>query len=156
LSIRSSGAEPLQLQFNAAWYQRWTHPRSAKDFAMETEFSTTKATVNEAVTCRVKITRSAFRGYGTMIAEVGLPPGVEVDRGKLASVTSYHKSGVDSFEVAPDHVTFYVWPQASDSDFQFVFRPRFAMKTRMTQSVLYDYYNPDERALLMPQAFSVN
>jgi len=156
LSIRSDGTEPVQLQFNASWYEPWTRPRTVNEFAMQTELSTTKARVNEAVTCRVKITRSAFRGYGMMIAEIGLPPGVEVDRGTLASVTDDPKSGVDSFEVAPDHVTFYVWPRASDSSFQFVFRPRFAMKARMAPSVLYDYYNPDERVFLVPKTFSVN
>jgi hypothetical protein len=156
LSIRSHGTEPLQLQLNASWYQPWNHPRTASEFAMQTKLSTTKAQVNEAVTCRVKITRSAFRGYGMMIAEIGLPPGVEIDRGTLASIIDDPKSGVDSFEVAPDHVTFYVWPQASDSNFQFVFRPRFAMTVRTAPSVLYDYYNPDERVSLAPETFAVD
>lgn len=156
LSIRSQGTEPIELQFNASWYEPWTRPHDASDFAMHTELSTTKAAVNEAVTYRVHITRPAFRGYGMMIAEIGLPPGAEVDRGTLAAIIGDPKTGVDSFEVAPDHVTFYVWPRASDLSFQFIFRPRFTMRARMAQSVLYDYYNPDERALLVPQIFGVN
>jgi hypothetical protein len=156
VSIRSNGTEPVQLQFNAAWYERWTQPHTTNAFTLNTEFSTTTAAVNEAVTCHVKITRSAFRGYGMMIAEIGLPPGAEVDRGALESVVNDLKTGVDSFEVTPDHITFYVWPRAADSTFQFIFRPRFAMKARMAQSVLYDYYNPDERVVLVPQTLNVN
>lgn len=156
LLIRTDGSEPIQLQLTITWYEPWTKSHSVKDFAMKTEFSTTRAAVNQAVTCRVKITRGAFRGYGMMIAEVGLPPGVETDRGTLESILDDAKSGVDSFEVAPDHITFYVWPRASDSNFQFVFRPRFPMQARMAQSALYDYYNPDEAVVIVPAEFSVN
>jgi len=156
LSIRTEGSELIQLQLTTTWYEPWTKSHSAKDFGMETEFGTTRAAVNQAVTCRVKIIRPAFRGYGMMIAEIGLPPGAEADRGTLESILNDAKSGVDSFEVAPDHITFYVWPRASDSNFQFVFRPRFPMEGRMAQSALYDYYNPDEAVVLVPSEFSVN
>jgi hypothetical protein len=91
-----------------------------------------------------------------LIAEIGLPPGVEVDRGILAGIMSDPKNGVDSFEVMPDRVTFYIWPRAGDSTFAFVFRPRFAMKARTAQSVLYDYYNPEERVVLVPENFTVS
>ena len=86
-----------------------------------------------------------------VIAEVGLPPGAEVDRGTLANIVDDSNSRVDSFEVAPDHVTFYVWPRAADSRFHFVFRPRFAMTARSAPSTLYDYYNPDEHVVLAPK-----
>jgi A-macroglobulin TED domain/Alpha-2-macroglobulin family/Carboxypeptidase regulatory-like domain/A-macroglobulin receptor binding domain len=156
ISLRTNSTRAIQVQFNASWYQTWTRLPAGKDFTMETKFSTNTAAINQAVMCDVNVSRPAFRGYGMMIAEVGLPPGVEVDRGTLASVIDDPKSGVDSFEVAPGHVTFYIWPRASDSRFKFVFRPRFAMKARMAQSALYDYYNPEERVLLVPQNFTVN
>jgi hypothetical protein len=65
------------------------------------------------------------------------------------------QSGVDSYEVEPDHVTFYVWPRAGDVKFRFVFRSRYAMRARAAQSVLYDYYNPDARVVLAPEKFVV-
>ena len=79
----TDGSEPIQLQLTTTWYEPWTKSHLAKDFGMATEFSTTRAAVNQAVTCRVKITRPAFLGYGMMIAEIGLPPGAEADRGTL-------------------------------------------------------------------------
>jgi hypothetical protein len=90
-----------------------------------------------------------------MIAEVGLPPGAEVDRGVLEDIVTHWENGVDSYEVAPDHVTFYVWPRAGDVKFQFRFRPRYAMKARAAQSALYDFYNPDARVVLAPERFVV-
>ena len=73
-----------------------------------------RAAVDEPVTGDVLVSRSSCRGYSMVIAEVGLPPGAEVDRGTLANIVDDSSSGVDSFEVAPDHVTFYVWPRAAD------------------------------------------
>ncbi len=59
------------------------------------------------------------------------------------------------FDVAPDHVTFYLWPRANDSKLSFIFRPRYAMHVRTAPSVLYDYYNPDARVVLPPETLVV-
>ena len=155
ISLMRSDSRALQAQLNATWYEPWGKGRSARHFALETRYSTLTASINQPITCEVLISRPMFQGYGMMIAEIGLPPGAEVDRGTLASVVEDPSLGVDSFEVAPDHVTFYVWPRAAESKFHFVFRPRFQMKARTAQSVLYDYYNPDERAVLPPEKFTV-
>jgi hypothetical protein len=152
-----TGFEPraLQAQIAAAWYEPWGQKRQAKDLDMQVHYSALTAAMNDTVACDVAISRPAFRGYGMMIAAVGLPPGAEVDRGVLENLIDNGKSGVDSYEVAPDHVTFYVWPRAADVKFRFIFRPRYAMKARTAQSVLYDYYNPDEQVVLEPASFVV-
>jgi hypothetical protein len=152
VSLRSADSRPVETQFNAVWYEKWSQPLNAKDFTLETKFSNTRVKVNEPVKCTVKVSRPSFHGYGMMIAEIGLPPGVEVDRGSLEATLKQ----VDSYEVAPEHVTFYLWPKASGVEFRFQFRPRFAMKAKMAESVLYDYYNPDERSVLVPGEFIVN
>lgn len=154
VSIAASDSRTLQLQLNAAWYEPWTEDRPAQDLVLQAHYSTTQAAVQQPVTCDVLVSRDSFPGRGMMIAEIGLPPGVEVDRGTLEDILADPWSGVDSFEVAPDHVTFYIWPQTSQSRFHFIFRPRFAMKARAAPSVLYDYYNPDERMVLPPQIFT--
>jgi hypothetical protein len=156
VSIVGMEGRTVQAQLNVIWFEKWGNPAKAKNLLLEARFSSREAAVNQAVTCNVLVSRPAFRGYGMMIADIGLPPGAEVDRGTLQSIVDDSKSGVDSFEVAPGHVTFYVWPRAADSRFQFVFRPRFAMKARGEQSVLYDYYNPDERVVKEPETFTVS
>ncbi len=155
VTLAGFGPRALQVQLTAVWYEAWVQKRPAKDFDMRVRFNALAAAVNQAVACDVTISRPAFRGYGMMIAEVGLPPGAEVDRGVLEELIEDGKNGVDSYEVAPDHVTFYVWPRASDVKFSFLFRPRYAMKARAAQSVVYDYYNPDERVVLAPERFAV-
>lgn len=144
-----------QVQLTAAWYQAWGPKRPAKDLDMQVRYNTLAAAINDPVICDVTISRPSFHGYGMMIAEVGLPPGAEVDRGVLEDLIDDPNNGVDSYEVEPDHVTFYVWPRAADVKFHFMFRPRYSMKARTAQSVLYDYYNPDARVVLPPEHFLV-
>lgn len=155
--ISLAGFEPrrLQVQLTSTWYETWGPKRPDKDLDMEVRYSTLDAAINDPVACDVVISRPAFRGYGMMIAEVGLPPGAEVDRGVLEEIIADSKNGVDSYEVRPDHVTFYVWPRAADLKFRFRFRPRFAMKAHSAQSLLYDFYNPDSHVVLAPEKFVV-
>jgi hypothetical protein len=155
LVTTSSGDQPVQAQFDATWYQQWQGDRSAPDLAVQTQFDRLEVAVNDAITCQVKVSRPGFRGYGMLIARIGLPPGSEVDRGTLAAVVADRKASVDYFEVSPDAVTFYLWPRAADNTFSFVFRPRFVMNAKSSDSVIYDYYNPEDRTVLAPQTFVV-
>ncbi len=103
--------------------------------------------------CHVQAERIGFRGYGMMIAEVGLPPGADVERDSLEAVRNF--AGIQAYEVQPDRVVFYVWPSAGGSQFTFRFRLRYRMDAMTTQSVIYDYYNPDARATVAPTRFMV-
>jgi hypothetical protein len=142
VSVRA--ASGIQARFTASWYQPWNGPRTSDQLALQVRYSTAETLANEPVRCDVMVSRPSFRGYGMMIAEIGLPPGAEVDRGTLDDAE------VDSYEVAPDHVTFYVWPNANDSKFSFTFRPRYGERALTAPSTLYDYYNPDARVVLPP------
>ena len=163
LVTTSSGDQPVQAQLDATWYQPWQGDRTTPGLAAQAEFdrldgavNDLDGAVNDAVTCRVKVSRPAFRGYGMLIARIGLPPGSEVDRGTLAAVVADPRASVDDFEVGPDAVTSYLWPRAADNTFSFVFRPRFVMNAQSSGSLIYDYYNPEERTVLAPQTFVVS
>jgi hypothetical protein len=155
VSFHAGGGRPtIQAQFAAMWYETWKVPRVSNDLGMQVRYGPTEAAINEPVKCEVTVSRPGFRGYGMAIAEIGLPPGADVDRGILEDVVNAGV-GVNSFEVASDHVTFYVWPRASDSKFTFVFRPRYRMQAQTAASVLYDYYNPEQRVVLPPAKIQV-
>ena len=96
---------------------------------LKADFDHREAKVGEAIACRVEAERIGFAGYGMMIAEIGLPPGVEVDHESLEEAK---QTGVDGYEVQPDRVVFYLWPSAGGSKFQFIFRPRFGISTMST------------------------
>jgi len=90
-----------------------------------------------------------------LLAEVGLPPGAEVDRASLDKARDMSGWELSSYEVQPDRVVFYVWPRAGGTTFSFAFRPRFSMKALTGPSLLYDYYNPDASASVPPVKLEV-
>jgi hypothetical protein len=121
---------------------------------MKVVYDRLEAKAGETVHCDVESERIGFKGYGMMLAEVGLPPGAEVDRASLEAVKDLGE-GVGSYEVQPDRVVFYVWPIAGGSKFGFDFRLRYRMVSSSAPSTLYDYYNPEAAAAVMPVKFSV-
>jgi hypothetical protein len=111
------------------------------------------AHVGERVHCSVEAERIGFRGYGMMLAEVGLPPGAEVDRASLEQAEM--APGVSSYEIQPDRVVFYLWPTAGGSTFGFDFHVRYRIEAMSAPSLVYDYYNPEADAAVAPALFSV-
>jgi len=118
-------------------------------------FSKTEASVRGTIQCNVHAERVGFHGYGMMLAEVGLPPGAEVDRESLDKVINDGSLGVDQYDLLPDRVVFYVWPKAGGAKFSFQFEPRFGMTAKSGSATLYDYYNPEARTEVAPSLFRI-
>jgi uncharacterized protein YfaS (alpha-2-macroglobulin family) len=89
-----------------------------------------------------------------MLAEVGLPPGAEVDRSSLENAES--SPGVVGYEIQPDRVVFYLWPTAGGTAFAFDFRMRYRIAAMTAPAVVYDYYNPEANATVAPARFTVH
>ena len=119
------------------------------------DFAQTSVQVGDTVQCTVDVERIGHRGYGMMLAEVGLPPGSDVDRASLEAAVAKSGWGLSRFDIEPDRVAFYVWPRAGGTKFTFAFRPRFPLKARTAPSMLYDYYNPESQVVLPPVDFDV-
>ena len=90
-----------------------------------------------------------------MLAEIGLPPGADVDRASLETAMKSSGWTINQYDVLPDRVIVYLWSRAGGVDFSFKFRPRFALTAKTAPSIVYDYYNPEARALIAPTTFVV-
>lgn len=162
---RSPGSAVTSVQLVTNYYVPWPSPETAENAQANTSeqsslrlavsFEKRSARINEDITCQVKVERVGFRGYGMMLAEIGLPPGSDVDRASLETAMKGSNWAVNQYDVLPDRVVFYLWPGAGGVDFAFKFRPRFAMSAKSPPSVVTDYYNPEARALIVPAKFVV-
>ncbi|PYS47211.1 MAG: hypothetical protein DMG13_28515 [Acidobacteria bacterium] len=90
-----------------------------------------------------------------LLAEIGLPPGAEVDRATLDAAMKKNDWHLYRYEIQPDRIVAYLWPQAGGSSFEFKFRSRYGLNALTSASILYDYYNPDEHIVLKPTRFVV-
>ncbi|HEU5132901.1 MAG TPA: hypothetical protein VFT26_12385, partial [Pyrinomonadaceae bacterium] len=122
---RLDGLPFASVQAVANYYVPWSETKpannhSTNDLRLQVQFDKTAAKINEDVTCRVEAARVGFRGYGMLLAEIGIPPGAEVDRSSLEKASKDWT--INRYDVLPDRVVFYLWPKAGGVSFDFKFR----------------------------------
>ena len=117
------------------------------------EYDRLDAAVGQPVTCTVTAERIGHRGYGMLVAEIGLPPGNDVDRSSLDRAVANSGWTVCKYDVLPDRVVVYLWPRAGGVTFSFGFTTRYGIEAMAAPSSVYDYYNPESSVVLQPPRF---
>lgn len=153
---RPSGGPFASVQAVANYYMPWSNaPEPKGDLRLLAKFDKTQGNTTDEITCHVEAERVGFRGYGMMLAEIGLPPGADVDRSSLESALTSSGWSLTRYDVLPDRVVVYIWPRAGGVKFDFKFRPRFGLTAKSAASVIYDYYNPESRSVVQPSVFRI-
>jgi hypothetical protein len=166
VEIRRGGqTSKASAQLLATYYMPWatssaaalTNIRTGDSDALRlaVTFNKTEATVSDEINCHVEAERIGFHGYGMMLAEIGLPPGADVDRASIEHAMRDAGWGINQYDVLPDRLVVYLWPRAGGTKFDFKFKPRFGLKAKSAPSVLYDYYNPEAKTTVTPTSFVV-
>lgn len=159
---RPEGSPFASVQALASFYGPWpgvkpggSFETRSSDLRLRTKCDRTEGKVGDEITCHVEAERVAFRGYGMILAEIGIPPGADVDRSSLEKAMQSSGWVINQYDVLPDRIVVYLWPEAGGAKFDFKFRPRFGLNAKSAASVLYDYYNPEARAVVPPATFRV-
>ena len=158
---RRASTAQAQAQLVMSYYVPWqkaAEASSAQGAAspprLAVSFDRTTAEAGQEVTCSVEAARTD--GHGMMLAEVGLPPGADVDRSSLERAVAESGYAVNSYDVRPDRLVLYLWPSyKAPTRLSFKFRPRYGLNALTAPSQIYDYYNPDSRSVLPPTRFVV-
>lgn len=152
---RSGESQTASAQAVARYYVPWMHsPKTALDTgdsrALDLRVNYDHRQVHPAqeIHCKVHAERIGFRGYGMLLAEIGLPPGAVVDRDSMEQAMSGWN--ISQYEIRPDRLVVYLWAKPGGTDFEFTFRPRFEMNALTGPSTVYDYYNPEAQAVVPP------
>jgi hypothetical protein len=155
---RPDGGAFSSIQAPANYYVPWSDKSDQSsnvvtDLRLATRFDKTEAKLGESITCHVEAERVGFKGYGMLLAEIGLPPGAEVDRSSLE--TALKSWTIMQYDVLPDRIVLYLWPRTGGAKLDFQFRPRFGLAAKTAPSVISDYYNPESRVVLPHVKFRV-
>lgn len=105
-------ASLISLQAVASYYIPWSasdakaeensRAGGSSGLRLVTRFDRTTGKINEEITCHVEAERVAFRGYGMLLAEVGLPPGADVDRASLDTAMKGSGWAINQYDILPD------------------------------------------------------
>jgi hypothetical protein len=158
-------AMPASVQVVATYYIPWSAVVSKNHMAttanassmlnLKLGFDKSETAIGEEVTCKVLAERIGHVGYGMLLAEIGLPPGADVDRASLEKAMKESGWTFSRYDILPDRLVVYLWPRAGGTSFEFKFRTRFGLVAQTAASQVYDYYNPEARAVVAPTKFIV-
>ena len=162
---RAPGSSPASAQAVATYYLPWTESIATQEanwrangssgLRVAAKFNKTEGKISDEIVCHVEAERIGFRGYGMMLAEIGLPPGADVDRASLEKAMKGSDWSISQYDILPDRIIVYLWPRAGGTKFDFNFRLRFGLNAQTAASTVYDYYNPEARAIAAPARFVV-
>lgn len=159
VEIRRDGKSPSSAQLVTSYYLPWQksapQTSSTSDLRFNVDYDKTNANVSDEITVRVEAERIGLRGHGMLLAEIGLPPGADVDRATLDKAVTESGWAFSYYDVLPDRIVAYLWPTAGGVKFNFKFKPRYGIKAQTAVSQLYDYYNPEARIMIAPTKFVI-
>jgi len=152
----AASANFTQAQIVAAYYIAWKDalPEESPYFDLQINFDRTEAKIGEEINCSVVVARKNYNRYGMLLAEIGIPPGADVDRNSLETA-KIADGNISRYDVLPDRIIVYLWAGSNPTTFNFKFKPRYGINAQTAPSVVYDYYNAEAQATVAPLKFSV-
>jgi hypothetical protein len=161
LEIKGAGDAQVMAQIVQAHYVEWRdaeisnrNVNDSRAARLDYKCDRTTAQIMETVNCAVEAERVGFKGYGMLLAEIGLPPGADVSRESLEKAFEKDWS-LSRYDVLPDRIVVYMWAKPGGSKFNFSFKPRYGVNAQTPASVVYDYYNEEAKAVVAPLKFTV-
>lgn len=151
VEIKGTGNSSLTMsQIVSAHFSEWKDAKlDSQYFQMKVDFDKTQAKIGEEITCNVGIERKN-NANGMVLAEIGIPPGSDVDRSSLEKA-----KGLSSYDILPDKIVVYFWSGKEKKSFSFKFKSRYGINALNATSMVYDYYNPEAQAIVAPIKFEV-
>ena len=154
VEIKNAGGSSFtQAQIVSVYYLPWRNsPADSRYFDLKVNYDRLTAKIGEEITCAVSIARRDHR-YGMVLAEIGIPPGADIDRNSLE--TAKANGDFSRYDILPDKILVYFWSQTAPTKFKFKFKPRYGINAQTAPSIVYDYYNSEAQATAAPLKFTV-
>ena len=157
VTLEYSGVGNLMWQLTGAYYLPWTdvEPEVTGPLAIDVQYDKTTLATNDTVTVSVSVTNSDPEQTGMMMAEMGLPPGFDLDPALLDAVVG--QGVVAKYELRPLRLVVYLEPvkPGAPAVFQYGLRARYPLEATAPKSEAYLYYNKAITAEAGPVALEV-
>jgi hypothetical protein len=152
IEIRGNSALTMA-QIVSTHFTDWKDAKlDSPHFKMMVNFNKTQAKIGDEITCTVEIERRNYT-EGMVLAEIGIPPGVDVNRNSLEKAKA--ENDLSSYDILPDKIIVYYTAHGGKKSFNFKFNLRYGINALNATSLVYDYYNPEAQAVVAPIKFEV-
>ena len=157
LSLAVDGDRELQYQVISDYYLPWATAQAPvqKSMRIAVSYDRSKLAVDEMVGVRANVELLGDQTAGTVIVDLGLPPGFTPVTGDLDKLVT--SGQIDRYELTGRQVLLYVTGMAAGQvhTFEYRMQARYPAVVQAPGSQVYDYYTPDQRASAPPQRVTV-
>ncbi len=156
VSLRFEGTGSSLYQVVGRYYLPWKDvaPPAEEPISISVDFDKTELTTQDTVRCTVNVANNQPGTAKMVVVDVGIPPGFTVLTEDLEPLV---QSRFQKYQVAGRQVIFYLdeLPSKSPLEWSYRLQAKFPIRALTPESVAYEYYNPEIRAVSAPQELSV-
>jgi hypothetical protein len=157
VEIVFNGTGGMLYQVTGRYFAPWgpALPQGEQPMRITVTYDKNELAANDFVSCTVKVENLRGGTAKMVVADVGVPPGFEVDSSALAAAVE--KKVLQKFTVAGRQVVLYVedLPAGKPLTVTYKLRAKYPLKAKTPESVAYHYYNPEIRAKAAPVELTV-
>jgi hypothetical protein len=160
IELAMEGDHSLQYQVAAGYYLPWSTvetdaPERQQAMRIDVAYDRTQLAVNETVGVTALIELLAPGNAGTVLVELGVPPGLAPLVEDLDALVAAGR--IDRYELAGRQIRLYVSGVSSGLVYQFNYRLRalYPVQALVPDSRVYDYYTPERQDVSPPQRIQV-
>jgi hypothetical protein len=160
VSLDLSGQGSLMYQVTAIYYLPWSvappEPEPVGLMSVDVAYDRTTLAVDDVVnvSVRAKLTRPGIAKM--VLLDLGIPPGFTVQADDLGALVE--KNVIGRYELTGRQIIVYVENFSSEQTLAFTYRlkARFPLRAKTQPGSSYDYYNPEQRAVVPPTQLTVS
>src|SRR5205823_2275890 len=153
VQIEVDGEANLMYQIVGRYFEPWkkdTKPTVSKGFDIDVAYDRAKLSTNDLLQAKATLKYKGDLPANMVMLDLGIPPGFTVDAGDFAEMVG--KKQVNRFEITSRQVILYLSDlrPGDVKTFAYTLRAKYPLRARTPESVAYEYYTPDNRAVARP------
>lgn len=161
IAVEVEGERKLHYQVISDFYLPWEEAAATAAVVQEqpmrinVTYDRTELEVNDLLGVRAEIELLTRGAAGTVIVQLGLPPGFTPVTEDLDALVEAGQ--IERYELAGQQIILYLTNVRGGQVYSFPYRlqARYPLSAQTTASQVYDYYAPDQRASEPPQRITV-
>jgi len=156
IDIALEGEGTYMYQIVGKYYVPWKgSPVSRPKLAIKVGYDRTTLSADDIVKARASIDYSGEQTSSMVIADLGVPPGFTVMTGDFDELRD--RGVISRYEQTPRKIIVYISGLAPGAKLEIPYRlkARFPIRAKTPSSVVYEYYNPENRGVDEPQSMNV-
>jgi hypothetical protein len=154
ISLEGTGSSLYQIVSRTICHETEEVPPE-EPISIDVSYDKTELTTRDTIRCNVRIANNRSAKAKMVVIDLGVPPGFSILTEDLDPLVG---SKFQKYQLAGRQAIFYLDELSREAPVEFSFRlsAKFPIRALTPQSVVYEYYNPEVRAVSAPRQLAVS